>query len=106
MLQSVDTSNNRNSCLVVLGSNTFVSDEYYSDKSLNDNNAVFTRNMLGDICRVEISVLAPAKSVPSYSLSKPLSSSAATAWSICVMTILPLGSLICGIYIYRKRRHL
>ena len=105
-LQSVDTTNNRNSCLIVIGSNTFVSDEYYSEKSLNDNNAVFTRNMLGDICQIEISVLAPVKSVPSFSLSKPLSSSAATAWSICVMTIIPLGSLICGVYIYRKRRHL
>ena len=105
-LQAVDTTNNRNSCLVVIGSNTFVSDEYYSEKSLNDNNAIFTRNMLGDLCRIEISVMAPTKSVPSYSLSKPLSSSSATAWSICVMTIIPLGSLICGIYIYRKRRHL
>lgn len=96
--------------MIIVATDTFTSDSYFT--SLNDNgNATFIRALLGDVLQIdwnmsEQATLVPEKTIPSYTLSKPLSSSAATWWSLCVMTIIPLGSLICGIYIYHKRRHL
>ncbi len=106
VLQSVDTSKNEPSCLIVISTATFTSDAYYLDNTLENNNAVFMKTMLQDICPIPNSVLVPSKTVPSYILNKPLSSSSATMWSIVVMTVIPLGTLICGVYIYRRRRHL
>ncbi len=107
ILMSVDASNQSNpACMIVIGSSAFTSDAYYSTKTLNDNNAVFIRRMIGDICQISIEKTIPTKTIPSYALSKPLSSSSATMWSVIVMTIIPLGCLICGVYVYRRRRHL
>lgn len=107
ILMSVDaTRSDAPSCMIVVGTNAFTSDEYYSTKTLNDNNALFLRRMIGDICQISIEKTIPTKTIPSYQLSKPLSSSSATMWSVIVMTIIPLGCLICGIYTYRRRRHL
>ena len=106
VLQCVDNSGSEPSCMIVIGTNSFTSEDYYSVKTLNDNNADFMRSLINDICPVQTNVLVPSKRVPSYVLSKPLSSSSATVWSLIVMTVIPLGSLICGVCIYRKRRHL
>lgn len=95
--------------MIIIGTNTFTSDSYYTSLNKNDN-ATFMRALLYDVLEVEPSfdqtVMVPEKTIPSYTLSKPLPSSSATWWSLCVMTIIPVGSLICGIYIYQKRRHL
>ncbi len=107
VLQCVDATHESDpSCMIVIGTNTFTSDSYYSENSLSDNNAVFMQVMLGNICPITTNILVPEKTVPSYVLSKPLSSSSATMWSIVVMTIIPIGCLICGVYTYNKRRHL
>ena len=94
------------SCMIIAGTSAFTSDSYYSTRTLSDNNAVFVRRMIGDICEISIERTIPTKTIPSYALSKPLSSSAATMWSIIVMTLIPIACLICGIYTYRRRRHL
>ena len=107
ILMSVDaTRSDAPSCMIIVGTSAFTSDGYYSTKTLNDNNAMYVRRMIGDICEISIEKTIPTKTIPSYALSKPLSSSNATMWSVIVMTIIPLGCLICGIYTYRKRRHL
>lgn len=107
ILMSVDaTRSDAPSCMIIVGTSAFTSDTYYSTRTLSDNNAVFVRRMIGDICEISIERTIPTKTIPSYALSKPLSSSAATMWSVIVMTIIPLGCLICGIYTYRRRRHL
>lgn len=95
--------------MVVISTSAFTSDDYYT--SLNNSNAVFVKSLLGDVFMTEFYIgdymqIIPTKSVPTYILSQPLSSQSVTWWSICVMTIIPVGSLICGIYIYKKRRHL
>lgn len=93
--------------LLLIGTKSFTSDDYYGVQTLDDNNAQFIRRMLVSICPVEAdNIIVPKKTIPSYILEKPLSASSATAWATIVMTIIPLGSLICGIYIYRRRRHL
>ena len=92
--------------MIVVGTQTFTSDAYYNEKTLDDNNALFMRQMVHDICPIEIDILVPQRKIPSYTLSKPLSSSSATMWSFIVMTVIPLGSLICGIAVYQRRRHL
>ena len=92
--------------MIVIGTSTFTSDSYYSGKSLEDYNAVFMKQMIHDICPVEYDILVPTRQVPSYLLQKPLSTSAATGWSIVVMTVIPLCCLACGIFVYHRRRHL
>ena len=107
ILMSVDATNSQApSCMIIAGTSAFTSDSYYSTRTLSDNNAVFVRRMIGDICEISIERTIPTKTIPSYALSKPLSSSAATMWSIIVMTLIPIACLICGIYTYRRRRHL
>lgn len=106
VLQSVDNSGTEASCMIVIGTSSFTSDEYYATKTMNDNNADFMRVVINDICPVQMNVLVPSKRVPSYVLGKPLSSSSATVWSVIVMTVIPVGCLICGGFIYRRRRHL
>ena len=106
ILQAVDTSKSQNSCMIIIGTSAFTSDSYYSNRTLVDNNATLMKGMIKNICPVPNTVLVPSKTMPSYVLSKPLSSSSATMWSIVVMTVIPLGSLICGCYIYNRRRHL
>ncbi len=93
--------------LLLIGTKSFTSDDYYSQQTLDDNNAQFIRRMLVSICPIEVeNVIVPKRTVPSYILQKPLSASSATAWATIIMTVIPLGTLICGIYIYRRRRHL
>lgn len=106
ILQCVDDSTAEMSCMIVIGTSTFTSDSYYSGKSLEDYNAVFMKQMIHDICPVEYDILVPTRQVPSYLLQKPLSTSAATGWSIVVMTVIPLCCLACGIFVYHRRRHL
>ncbi|MBP5493069.1 MAG: GldG family protein [Clostridiales bacterium] len=106
VLQCVDTSKAKNSCMIIFGTQDFTSDAYYGVKSLNDNNAKFVRACLGDICQIDVSVSVPAKTIPSFSLTRPISSSSVTFWSIVVMAVIPIGTLAAGIYTYRKRRHL
>ena len=106
VLQCVDVSNSQPSCMIIVSTDSFTSDSYYALNSLSDENAVFMKTMLGDITPSTGSLIIPSKTVPSYVLSKPLSSSAATMWSVVVMTIIPVGCLICGVYIFRRRRHL
>lgn len=106
ILDCVDDSTKDRSCLIIIGTDTFTSDEYYADKTSEDNNAVLVKQMIHDICPVEYNVIIPNKEIPSYMLSKPLSSSKATRWSIAVMTVIPLCCLVCGVYVYQRRRHL
>ena len=106
VVQAVDASRSEMSCMIVVGTQTFTSDAYYNEKTLDDNNALFMRQMVHDICPIEIDILVPQRKIPSYTLSKPLSSSSATMWSFIVMSVIPLGSLICGIAVYQRRRHL
>lgn len=106
VMQCVDMGRTVPSCLLVFGTETFTSDEYYNARSLKDNNAILLRNCLADVLQAGYGMQIEDKSVPNYVLTKPLSSSEATWWSILVMTLIPVGSLICGIYTFRKRRHL
>lgn len=106
ILQCVDDSTPEMSCMIVIGTSAFTSDSYYSSRSLDDYNAVFMKQMLHDICPVEYELLIPQRKIPSYMLEKPLSSSSATAWSVVVMTVIPLTCLACGIFVYQRRRHL
>ncbi len=93
--------------LLVFATADFTSDDYYSVKTLNDPNAEFIYNCIGSSCTTNISVpYIPEKTIPNYNLSQPLSSNAATLWSVTVMTLIPIGGLICGIAIYKRRRHL
>ena len=91
---------------LVFGTETFTSDEYYSVHSLSDNNAVFVRACLADMIKIQATVPVLPKKTPSYALQKPLSSTASTTWSLIVMGVIPIGTLVCGIYTYKKRRHL
>lgn len=106
ILWSVDDSTSEKACLITIGTKTFTSDDYYSGKTLDDNNAVFIRSLVHEICPIEFDLLIPQRKIPSYALSKPLSSSSATLWSFIVMTVIPVGSLACGIIVYQRRRHL
>ncbi len=95
--------------MIVIGTSTFTSDSYFT--SLNNVNAGFIRSLLEKELQIvwnlgEQATLVPEKSIPSYELSQPLPSSSATWWSLCVMTIIPIGSLACGVYVFQKRRHL
>ncbi|HAU50400.1 MAG TPA: hypothetical protein DCW43_01340 [Clostridiales bacterium] len=106
VLWAVDSSTTDMACLITIGTQSFTSDTYYSGKTLEDNNAVFIRSLIHEICPIEFDFLVPQRKIPSYTLSKPLSSSSATFWSFVVMTVIPVGSLACGIIIYHRRRHL
>lgn len=106
ILQCVDTEPKDRACLIVIGTKAFTSDEYYTEKTMEDNNAVLMKSMIHDVCPVQYNLIIPNRQVPSYMLTKPLSSSQATMWSVVVMTVIPLGCLVCGIYVYYRRRHL
>lgn len=93
--------------LLVFATQSLTSDDYYDMKTLNDPNAEFVRHSIGSICQQEVkNVQIPVKTIPNYALGRALSSNEVTMWSIVVMTIIPVGCLACGFYIYRKRRHL
>lgn len=111
VLVSCDTAvTNEPPYMIMIGTDAFTSDANFT--TLNDDgNVMFMRALLNDVLQIEWytgeeATLVPEKTLPSYILTQPLSSSAATWWSLCIMTIIPVGSLICGIYIYHKRRHL
>lgn len=106
VLKGVDTSE-KSGALLVYATSSLTSDEYYGMKTLNDPNAEFVRQSIGTICQRSVNnVQIPVKTIPNYALGRPLSSNEVTMWSIVVMTIIPVGCLICGFYIYKKRRHL
>ncbi len=105
MLGSFTDSSNKGK-LLVIGTQTFTSDEYYGQKTLQDANADFIRSMIDVLCPASMNVSIPAKTIPNYSLQKTLSSNEITIWSIVVMTVIPLGCLIIGGVVYKKRRHL
>ena len=106
VLQGSDSYNTSAGELFVFATTDFTSDEYYAEKTLQDMNADFFRTMVQIMCPTNIGVGIPEKTIPNYSLQKPLSSNEITMWSMIVMTVIPLGCLIIGGVVYKKRRHL
>lgn len=107
VLLGYESDNERSGMLVVIGTSDFASDSYYDQKSLQDPNSEFIRILINRICPASVNVPSiPAKTIPNYTLQKTLSSNEITLWSIIVMTVIPLGCLIIGGVVYKKRRHL
>jgi len=107
VLLGYENDNERSGMLVTIGTSDFTSDAYYDQKTLQDSNSEFIRIMINRICPAAVNVPSiPAKTIPNYTLQKSLSSNEITLWSIIVMTVIPLGCLIIGGVVYKKRRHL
>lgn len=91
----------------VFGTLTFTSDEYISSFGFNDNNIVFTRNIIRGMLAADDSVFVEGKALSDYSIdTAKVTSNTVTVMTFVLVAIIPLAFVIAGVVVYNKRKNL
>lgn len=93
--------------LFVFGTTDLTSDSFISDHGSNHTNVSFLRGIIRNTLSVDDSQFIASKPVSDYSIDyNNVNTTTVNVLTICLMVVVPLGLVICGVVIYHKRKNL
>ena len=93
--------------LFVFGTTDFTSDNFIATRGSNHSNVSFLRGIIRSTLNVDDYGFVPSKPLSDYSIdNNKVNTTTVNILSLCLMLLVPLTLVICGVVIYKKRKNL